>query len=58
MGYRTFFARPLDKAKRAAKRTMVTGPQSMANEFLEVASCLGAGDCFLGAIGDETAVGA
>jgi alpha-mannosidase len=36
MGYKTFFAKPIEEAKQENKTSMVTGPNSMANEFLSV----------------------
>ena len=36
MGYRTFFVKPLKAVKRQARPSMVTGPQTMENEFLSV----------------------
>jgi len=36
MGYRTFFVVPRPDERRGLTRSMLTGPQSMANEFLSV----------------------
>ena len=36
VGYRTFFVRPLAEKVRRARRTMLTAPQTMANEHLAV----------------------
>jgi len=36
MGYRTFFAKPLEEEKQSSKVSMVTGPQSIENEYLSV----------------------
>lgn len=36
IGYRTFFVKPLPGRKREAVQSMVTGPQSIENEFLSV----------------------
>jgi len=36
MGYRTFLVRPVKKLKLSLPKTMLTGPQTMENEFLAV----------------------
>jgi mannosylglycerate hydrolase len=36
MGYKTFFARPIVKSKYSQPMTMLTGPQTMENEYLSV----------------------
>ncbi len=35
-GYRTFFVTPREEPRRGVKHSLLTGPQSMANEFLAV----------------------
>ena len=36
MGYRTFFVKPVKKPRPQAVKSMLTGPQSMENEFISV----------------------
>ncbi len=36
MGYRTFFAKPVEEEKQSNKISMITAPQTMENEYLSV----------------------